>query len=498
MNKSRRQFLESSAKISTAAVLANSLIEPTGIFAASDSPSFDDRGLPTQDEVWRELVLTNDFGTRYTGTPAHQRYEKYVAEQCEKIGLQVDHLNYTLPRWDPKTWSITVMSEGKPQAIPVAAYWGYSGKTGPQGVSGELSYAGLVDNAQLSSDLTGKIVLLDVPSEPWDLAKEYPTVWGVFDSGGEAVFPSTLDLNSRAPRTPAFRNLIATLRKAGAAGLILAWTSVSDGNAAFNNQPAGGAFLDFPALWVARNAGSELRKAAEQHASVTLVLDAEIVPNTPTATLIATLPGSTSEEAILVHTHTDGPNAAEENGPIALLALARYFSKLPKSSRRRTLIFVFATGHMAEAYTPSSAWIKARPDIIGKSVASVTIEHLGCREWADDASRTDYRPTGKFDWAFAFCPQKRCGELMLKALQGSKAGRVVVLEPNGRWHGIGGPIAQAGVPEIGYIARPNYLWTAPPNGYIDKIDPRRMHEEIKVFANLILLMDKSPKESFKG
>ena len=67
-----------------------------------------------------------------------------MTEQCEKIGLEAEHLNYTLPRWDPKTWSIMVMKEGRPHAIPVAAYWGYSGKTGPQGVGGELLYGGLV------------------------------------------------------------------------------------------------------------------------------------------------------------------------------------------------------------------------------------------------------------------------------------------------------------------------------------------------------------------
>ena len=496
MKTSRREFLGRTAKLSAAALIANGL-QSAQALATNDGLSLDESKFPSQDEIWRELVLTNNFGTRYTGTAAHRRYEQYLAEQLGNSGLRVEHLNYTLPRWDPKAWSITVSNNGTSKPIPVAAYWGYSGKTGPQGVTGELFYAGSIEEADLSGDIRGKVVIIDIPSEPWDLTKEYPTVWGVFNSSGEAALPASLDLNSRTPRTPAFRSIIDNLQKAGAIGLILAWTSVSDGNAAYNNQPAGGKFLDFPALWVARDAGSELRNIARAGAKATVVLDADIVPNAPTDTLIATLPGSFSDELIIVHTHTDGPNAAEENGPIALLALARYFSRLLQSERNRTIVFVLATGHMAEAYTPSAAWIKQRPDIISKAVGSVTIEHLGCREWADDPTVTQYRPTGALDWAFAFCPHKACGDIMLRALQGSGAGRVAVLDPNGHWHGIGVPIAQAGIPEIGYIARPNYLWTAPPNGYIDKIDPHRMHEETRVFAKVIRLLDKAPKDSLK-
>jgi hypothetical protein len=499
MKTSRREFLGNTAKLSAAALLSQRLTTEGQTLNGSEAIGFVGGKFPTQEEIWRELVLTNDFGTRYTGTAAHRKYEMYLAEEFTKIGLAPEHLSYTLPRWDPKDMSIkAVAKDGTHKEVPVAAYWGYSGKTGPEGVTGELYYAGSIESMNLSGDMNGKVVVIDIPSEPWDLAKEYPKVWGVFNSTGEAVLPATLDLNSRTPRTPAFRGLIDNLKKGGAIALVLAWTGVSDGNAAYNNQPAGGKFLNFPALWVGRNAGLELKNLAGSGAKATVVMEAEIVPDAPTDTLIVTLPGVSSDEAIIVHTHTDGPNAAEENGPIALLALARYFSRLPQSARNRTIIFVLTTGHMAEAYTPSTAWIKQRPDIIKKAVGSMTIEHLGCREWADDATLANYKPTGQLDWAFAFCPQKGCADLMLKALQGSGAGKVAVLEPNGRWHGIGGPIYQAGVPEIGYIARPNYLWTAPPNGYIDKIDPKRMHEETRVFAKLIHLMDKEPKASISA
>ena len=61
--------------------------------------------------------------------------------------------------------------------------------------------------------------------------------------------------------------------------------------------------------------------------------------------LIAVLPGTSSESVLIVNSHSDGTNATEENGGLGILALAKYFSKIPKSSRKRDIVFV--QSHMA-------------------------------------------------------------------------------------------------------------------------------------------------------
>jgi hypothetical protein len=133
-----------------------------------------------------------------------------------------------------------------------------------------------------------------------------------------------------------------------------------------------------------------LRILARDGARATLTLEAET-----TGTLIATLPGTSSDEVIIVNTHTGGPNAIEENGGLGILALAKYFGQVAKDQRRRTLVFVLATGHFAAPWVPSiRGVIDKHPDLIKKAVAAVTIEHLGCRELADDAS-LHYQPTGE-------------------------------------------------------------------------------------------------------
>src|SRR5262249_56083844 len=101
-----------------------------------------------------------------------------------------------------------------------------------------------------------------------------------------------------------------------------------------------------------------------------------------------------------LNTHTDGPNATEENGAIGLIALAKYFSKIPKAERKRTLVFPMTTGHFASPWVPSiRGFIEKNPDVIKRTVAAVTVEHLGCREWLDQAGETGlpYRATAKHE-----------------------------------------------------------------------------------------------------
>jgi len=139
---------------------------------------------------------------------------------------------------------------------------------------------------------------------------------------------------------------------------------------------------------------AKLRALAGSGARATVVLEADTFPDTPTDKLIATLPGAT-DEVVIVNTHTDGPNATEENGALGILALAKYFAKMPKSERMRTMVFPLTTGHFAGPWVPSiRGVIEKHPDVIKRAVAAVTVEHLGCREWMDDASM-HYAATGK-------------------------------------------------------------------------------------------------------
>jgi hypothetical protein len=248
---------------------------------------------------------------------------------------------------------------------------------------------------------------------------------------------------------------------------------------------------------VGRDAGARLKGLAGSGAKATVVLEADIFPDTPTDTLIATLPGTLSDEIIIVNTHTDGPNATEENGGIGIIALAKYFARIPARDRRRTLVFPLTTGHFAGPWVPSiRGVIETHPDLIKKAVGAVTVEHLGCREWLDDAA-FQYKPTGNNEWSVAITPLKSTGQMMVDALRGSVDRAAVVNPVNGGWLGEGGALSRAGVPTIGYIPQPNYLLAGPANGCIEKLSPELLHGQIQVFARVIHAMDALSAEQLK-
>src|SRR5581483_503360 len=140
-------------------------------------------------------------------------------------------------------------------------------------------------------------------------------------------------------------------------------------------------------------------------ATATLTMDATMTLKAPTDTLYAILPGTDPREAIVINTHTDGPNVPEECGGLGLLAIADHFHRVPRSARRRTLIFAFVTGHFqlpqfqAKGGMAASVWMAAHPELLDgtryKTVAALTVEHMGCQEWADNAAHSAYGPTGR-------------------------------------------------------------------------------------------------------
>ncbi len=199
---------------------------------------------------------------------------------------------------------------------------------------------------------------------------------------------------------------IKALEKAGAAGVIFVWNNISDGNAEDQALPFSSPSTSVPALWVNHTVGQRLKIAAASGASMRLTVNATSHPDTPTDNLWAVLPGKT-DEVIIVNTHTDGCNACEENGALGVVALAKYFAKVPQSQRNRTLVFLMTTGHFGHGYVRGTQdWRESNPDLMKKAVACVTIEHLGATEWVDHPSANEYKASGEYEWGLCYTPLK--------------------------------------------------------------------------------------------
>jgi hypothetical protein len=315
-------------------------------------------------------------------------------------------------------------------------------------VIGELVYAGSHPKFNLDG-VRDKVVLVDFAINTREWAQLYQR-WGV--NPPDEPFPSAV-----RPARAAVTDL-TPFQKAGAVGVILAWTDVSDANAAEQYTPFSRPPQGIPGLYVGRDTGAQLRKLAGSGARATVVL---------------------------------------EDGAIGILALARYFSRIPKTERQRTLVFPLTTGHFASAWVPSiRGVIDKHPDVIKKAVAALTVEHLGCREWMDDAS-FNYGATGKNEWSIAITPLKSMGQIMVDALKGSLDRAAAVNPVNGGWLGEGESLSRAGVPAIGYIPQPNYLLVGAADGCIGKLSPELLHSQIQVFAKVIHKIDTMTAASLK-
>jgi len=444
--------------------------------------------------VWDWQVWMAGLGPKFTGNDAHRTFVEFLATELKRAGLDVARDSYVFTRWEATRRELTATPNGaQPRKVPVTSDYPYSGRTEPQGVTGELVYGGTTLSPNVPNDLTGKILLLEAPTRPrrsfYD-GRELLVSWGVDDQP-----PSSIS-GGLEPRN--FPPTLTGFGKAGALGVVFAWTDVSDENAAYQYLPWSRPLEGVPALWVGRDSGARLRQWTETRARATLTLEAALVPDTHSDALIATLPGSSPQEILIIHSHTDGPNAVEENGGLGILALAKYFARLPVSARTRTLVFVLVPGHFARAYVPSmEGFIDKHPEIVRNAVGALCIEHLGCREWKDD-SAMKYRPTGKDELSLVMTNVKSAADIVLAGVAGTADHRGVVVKTTDRFGGEGRFLAGAGVPTIGYIPIPDYLVAAPPNGYIDKVSRSLMYGQIQAFAKMIHRMDVMTETQLKG
>src|SRR3989338_2715144 len=300
----RRRFLLGGA----AAVMAAGAIHRLQARTLKSLPSIpiDLAHLPSRDELWRWIEGLNSFGPRLTGSEAHARSINYLATEFEALGLQVQRDAQRIQRWPARRSSLT-LSDGSP--VAVAAEYPYSCMTSARGVKGELHWFDKKPGD--FSAARGKIAI--VPVERVDLSP----LKTIALSKCKSRLPDTGADFQSGETTPLLGPLLAAFlpqaRQAGVLGVICVFEGLSDAQAQQQVLPFTTAYAGCPALWVTAHTGQRLKEAAQQGLSATLILDA-VLEDTQTDTLYAVLPGNNARETIIINTHTDGPNACEENG----------------------------------------------------------------------------------------------------------------------------------------------------------------------------------------
>lgn len=491
-SSTRRRFLEL-----TAAAAAAALVPRFAVDLAAADVAFDPRLLAPVDEVWGWFETASKAGPRYAGNDAHRKFVDWCESGMREAKLSTSRDSYTFPRWEAKKWSLKATPNGAgPIDLPITSYYPHSGQTGPSGITAPVVYVGKFTSdgsskPDLSGDLKGKIAFVDYEIA----ARDYNDWYAPWAQMGDAKLEKYVSSVMAQP----FEDL-AGYKKAGAAGVVIGWTNISEGHAAGQHWPFGRPLQNIPALLVGPTAGTKLRELARAGATATLTLDADVFQGAKTDSVMATLPGTSNEEALIIYTHTDGPNIVQENAGIGLVALAKYFSKLPQSSRKRTLVFGLVTGHDVGAYVRGTEGIvEQHPDLMKKAVGSVAVEHLGCRTWRDDASMK-YVAAGGDELTYAMTNHQRVANITLDSLPGTAERHcaVVKIKPKGRYLGLGGSLARTGLPTLGWYMSPTYLNMEAPDGCLSKLSKPLMYGQLQAIAKIIHRMDVTSAADLKG
>jgi hypothetical protein len=381
-----------------AAVLGLFAVLP-GLASAQGCPvAPDPSALPAAKTLkrWNGVI---DDGVRPTGSPAQHRYIRWIEDKLRGVeGVELSRIRHSIDRFTPRSTTLQLGKGKKAQRLAVAAPVPYAKPTGRQGVKAPLTFVP-DEEAITAENSAGKIVLRHAPAGSIQQALLLlPVVsWGMYDPDGtidptENFYGDFINYNARVAD-------LRAARQAGARGVIF-YKDLPHRQVIDHYEPYEGERWRVPAVFVGADQGKRLADAISGggEPTVRLTLRARF-KRVSTRTVFATVAGQ-SPERIVVDSHTDGTNAAEDNGPVAMVGMARYFAQLPMECRPRTIQFAFVTGHFYQRIADpdkrhGGAGVVAeqldRAYDEGTVSSVVVLEHLGALSY-EAVPRTGGRP----------------------------------------------------------------------------------------------------------
>ncbi|MDQ1630279.1 MAG: hypothetical protein QOC80_251 [Frankiaceae bacterium] len=546
---SRRQLLRGAVGATALATFA-----PSAAWASRAGGAYP--GLPSAETLWDWQHQLVGFGTRYTGSPGHTRFIDWIADQMAHVpGFRVQRDRKTFDRWLAQRSALSVSqpsTSGPSGPVELAYYYPYSGATPAGGVTGKLVNLGTYEPAAVGTSGTGAgaafwaaaaggVALVKAPPSTFTFSPSSAATGGYERGKTSAQAAQDYTTDNAVLTNPAFVGIfspvaLADAKAAGVKAVLVSYTGMSAGMVAnqynpfitpypsASGKPAPGD-PGCPAVWVAEGTGSQLARAAASGAATAHVtLTASITAGAATDTVWGVLPGTDpTAKPLIVNTHTDGPNATEENGALGMIALARYFAR---RRHRRPIYFAFVTGHfqMPQFTSPivpprpevgsdaTSVWMNDHPEIYRNAVAGLTVEHLGCRQWVDVAG--GYTATGRYDWGVTYTTQRSASlsptnieqRAWLDALRavdscGHPVGPNATVQPTPLYLGEGAPLYAGGLGTVSLVPLPTYLLQAgsrerPGQLDLEKLDRNLAYAQVLAFARTIATLDAAPDAAF--
>jgi hypothetical protein len=451
-------------------------------------------------------AFVDRLGSRPTGSKTHHRYVDWIRRRLRKIdGVTLQELDYPIERWTPGKTKLTMIVGDDEVRVPVAAPIPYAAATDARGVTAPLA---LVPGNEpiTAANAAGRIVVRPAPagSVP-NAAFSLPVIsWAIYDPGGTIDPAGTFygDFIAYTARVMDIRNATA----AGAAGILFV-KELPRSQILGHYEPYEGTQWEIPGAFLGADEGKLLTDAlaAGMQPSARIVLRAK-VKRVVTPTILATIEGQ-SPQRIVIDSHTDGTNAAEDNGPIAMLEMARYFASLPVECRPRTIQLAFITAHFYQRLVDPAVrdggaeqlarQLDAEYDQGGVSVVLV-LEHLGALDYEQvpraDGVGTTLEQNGLRSIQFiGITPSPALIAAVDGVVRTYDLQRTILLQGSGlpgetvprhcSFGGEGTPYNKHLLPTIGVIAAPQSLYN--PVFGLEGIDFEYMRTQVLAYTELV-------------
>ena len=434
--------------------------------AAGPGAATNGKLLPSADLLQTWHVEKARGGPTFSGSPAWRAHIEFVEQELGKrgvVGFARDEYSYA--RWfvPDETPAAMRLAIGAAE-IPVAAYWAYSGATGPEGVNGKL----LLYNKSIPREaLRGRIVVFEVEQPPESMFAAFGA-GNVFNTGTSTDTALSSDQWYQGNFVTRFGRFDEVLKDSGALGGVVIF-DMSPGRAAglYTFPLLNAGVFGVPGLYVDRIAGATLRQAAIDEKNATLTLRAREETARPYF-LSGILPGrdygTDADRFVLLVTHSDGPNLTQENGTLGILGIVDYFSRVPQAERARSLLVLFDPQH----YAPGRHlvdWYEKHPDLVERIVASIGVEQLGQREYAEQGNT--YGLNGLAEPTLIFAQEnERLVQIAIDAVRAAGIPRTEVRVPSrgkqGMWAGLGDIAIKLNRPGFAISSGMSGYWTTTP------------------------------------
>ena len=426
------------------------------------------------EEIYQTMKDICEFGYRRIGTPEAINAEKFIHDKFLEVGIKDTRLEeFDFPKWTPIKYQLTVLSEKTPliasdHIIETFPYWS-TGSTGPEGIEGELIYAGNGTSVDFKNiDVKDKIVLVE----------------------GKML------LNFHTTHSALSFNSQALAKEAGAIGVICINGSPLDSISYLFNSSLHGWKRRLPALNIRDSDGEYLKSLCNKSkVYVNLILDVKKEKGKSNI-ILSTLPGK-SDDIILVGTHTDSTftgaidNASANAG---IIALAKHFSKIPFNKRNKTIMFAGWSGHEA-GLIGVERFVKTHQEILKKISAFIMLDGFASNGYKNQVDGGVVR-TGEDEQRGLFIsdnsvllPVVMEAVLKYKLLPAAyvSAKKLPVSDLS--------PFIFSNVPSIMIIGKP--IWYHTIHDTIDKCTPDQLERSGKAHAQIISNLLDIPHENIK-